>query len=399
MDRADRSPATLRRITLLSTGCAALLAACSPTAAHPTPTSVPPSPSPPSDAPSPTASAAPVPSPTPLFVPTEFSPLSVTFVSSQTGWVLGWQPCPTRSACLALRRTDDSGHTWLAVQPPPAPLPSGANTGVRQVRFADVRNGWVFGPDLWATHDGGEHWTRQAFATDAGNSQVSSLETSGGAVDVAIIGSNGVQFFSSPAATDSWTASATTIQMGAGPVPQAQIVLHGSAGWAIEVDRTVVSGARLSGGRWVGWQPPCSSAGGSAALAAGTMSQLVAVCNEGTYTGPTQSVHVYFSGDGGSSFRRVATALPLSFAGAVTMSPSAGTVIVGGNAARGAVLLASFNGGAGWTTVYRGGDSIASDELGFTTTSQGVAIVTTGNIAHLLMTYDGGRSWRVVSFG
>jgi len=405
MDRDGRSPAPSHGAALLGAGCVALLAACSSaTTHHPTPTPAPPSPSlsaAPTAPSSPTATAAlPVTSPTALVVPSGFSPESVTFISSQTGWVLGWYRCAEASSgCLALLRTVDAGHTWTAVRPPPAPVAIDYSKGVRQVRFADQRNGWAFGPDLWATHDGAAHWTHEGFATSAGNAEVSSLETSGGVVHAAVIGPSGVQLYSSPVATDSWSASATTIALGAGPVPQAQIVLHGSVGWAIEVDRTVVGGARLSNGRWVSWQPPCSSAGGFAALAAGTATQLVAACVEGTYTGPAQTVHVSFSSDGGASFRRVDTALPLTDAGAVTMSPSASTVIVGGGDQQGSVLLASFNGGASWTTVYRGGNSVVPDELGFTTTTQGVAIVSSGNTGHLLMTYDGGRHWQAVTFG
>ena len=193
-----------------------------------------------------------------------------------------------------------------------------------------------------------------------------------------------------------------TLPLGAGPVPQGQLVLQGSTGWAIEIDRTVEGGARRSGGAWSSWQPPCSSAGGFAALSAGTTTHIDAVCDEGTWTGPSESVHLYVSTNGGASFTRFAQAiggLANGNATAVTVS-STGTIVVGGsvNGTPSGVLLASFDGGSSWTKVYSGDTGITPDELGFTTSSQGVAI-TSGDHPHLLMTYDGGHHWNAVTFG
>jgi photosystem II stability/assembly factor-like uncharacterized protein len=61
--------------------------------------------------------------------------------------------------------TSDGGVSWRVVSSPPTDLePLGyvgsAGPQVRAVTFADPRNGWLYGPGLWATHDGGEHWTR-----------------------------------------------------------------------------------------------------------------------------------------------------------------------------------------------------------------------------------------------
>ena len=347
--------------------------------------------------PAPSSSSAPVPTATtPIVAGAGFKPMSVTFVSTSTGFALGSRSCASaQNGCLALERTSDGGHNWTAANPPGA-----AVHDVSQVRFADAADGWAFGPQLWSTHDGGTHWTQQNLS----GGSVQSLEVAAGTAHALVLdlSSDRIRILSSPATHDAWTASTTTLPIGAGPVPQGQIVLQGSAGWAIEIDRTVMGGARRSGGTWSSWQPPCSSAGGFAALSAGTTTHLAAVCDEGTWTGPSESVHLYTSTNGGSSFTRFAQPIgALASPGnatAVTIS-STGTIVVGGS--RGVtpsgVLVASFDGGSSWTTVYTGDTGIVADELGFTTSSQGVAI-TAGDDPHLLMTYDGGHHWSPVAF-
>src|SRR4029077_6930929 len=83
-------------------------------------------------------------------VPKGFSPASVTFVSPQTGWVLG-ATCPT--CTVSLLRTRDGGGIRAGIPGPPTVLAPDQNAGVHEVRFADPNNGWVFGAEIWATHD------------------------------------------------------------------------------------------------------------------------------------------------------------------------------------------------------------------------------------------------------
>ncbi len=87
-------------------------------------------------------------------VPKGFAPTSATFISDRTGWVLGASPCPSgKGSCDVIARTRDGGATWRAI-PSPATTPE----HLAQVRFADERNGYVTGDQLWATHDGGATW-------------------------------------------------------------------------------------------------------------------------------------------------------------------------------------------------------------------------------------------------
>jgi photosystem II stability/assembly factor-like uncharacterized protein len=86
-----------------------------------------------------------------------FSGLS--FYDPLHGYALGAQ-CDAKTCRPVVRRTDDGGYTWR-VSPGPAvtwPANSDYDKTLTGVTFADDRNGWVFGPDLLATHDGGLHW-------------------------------------------------------------------------------------------------------------------------------------------------------------------------------------------------------------------------------------------------
>ncbi len=255
------------------------------------------------------------PSPTPIAqlplgsVPYGFLPKSVTFVSLSMGWVLGSAPCDT-TKCLVLLETTDSGRTWTSRPVPPAtPATIGdaaAGGGVGAVRFADAEDGWLFGPDLWSTHDGGVHWTRQALPGDPTMTLVEALETARGVVHAVLYdfaASPEVKIESSPTGRDAWILSKVGIELGAGPVAQAQLVVQGSGGWIVENDRGVVGGARLVNGAWRPWQPPCDPVhDGSASLAAATANDLVALCNN-SFVGPP-GIRIYTSHDGGSTFLR-----------------------------------------------------------------------------------------------
>ena len=88
-----------------------------------------------------------------------FQPGSVTFASQTQGWVLGTAAqCTTRPCRSALIHTGDGGRTWRAVATPPGEWNPDSRPGITRVRFADSRNGFVFGPGLFATHDGGGTW-------------------------------------------------------------------------------------------------------------------------------------------------------------------------------------------------------------------------------------------------
>lgn len=336
-------------------------------------------------------------------VPAGFEPVSVTFVSALEGWVLGTAPC-SAPPCTSVLRTADGGRTWAGVPAPRAALSNGSAGGVAHIRFADARNGWAYGGTpagsvLYATHDGGSSWNAVVLPV-AG--ELSALESSAGSVHAVVIGNAGsVRIATSPAGADSWSVSPVTIPVGAGPVPHAQLVLQGATGWVVEVNRTVVGGARLVNGAWTSWQPPCAQVQGPAVLAASSPVELTAACQIGLWSQP-QGEHLFVSHDGGAGFTQ-ASGPPAPTGGSqVIASPRASQAVLGTVATDGAAsLVATFDGGRSWVTVYRAEPGVASiDELGFTTGTDGVAVVgDPGQRSLLLKTVDGGHQWTPVTFG
>ena len=92
-------------------------------------------------------------------VPAGFQPASSSFVSARTAFVLGAVGCLPGHVCRArLAATSDAGARWRSL-----PAPSGATTA-DSVFFATARIGWIYGPRLWVTRNGGGHWNELATA-------------------------------------------------------------------------------------------------------------------------------------------------------------------------------------------------------------------------------------------
>ncbi len=315
-----------------------------------------------------------------------FAPLSVTFVSPTEGWVLGSVTCATNGTCpLAMRHTVDGGATWT----PLSTAPPGPAT---HVRFADPSDGWAWDmTDIWSTHNAGATWSHVTLPSLATGALIEDLEASAGRGYAAVVQDDGtVRLAQTPVGVDAWILPPAALSpgVGGGPVPAGQIVLSGSAGWFIQVDRTVVAGARLSGGTWQPWTPPCLSAAGPAVLEASSATDLVAACNVGLWSTPVGE-ELFVSHDGGTTWS-TGTRIPVTGGGQIAAATASSFVVAGPG-----VLVATFDGGATWSTVARMPGSFA--DLGFTTPLQGVAVLQAPSPA-LVTTRDGGRTWTTVTF-
>jgi hypothetical protein len=375
-------------------------------------------------------------SPTHASTAADFHPYSVTFVSLDTGWALGTAPCASAGACLELFETTNGGHSW-SQRPLPAGLLAAADrrvggvpadlaesaAGGLNVRFADPQDGWIYGgiavvpkPSaasgteieavLWSTHDGGLQWQQQTLSGLGEQDLIFDLEAAHGTAHLMQSNTtNGVTIKSSPVSSDSWHVT-NTARLGSpagGGEQQGSFVLQGSSGWLVEGnDRGTTGSARLEGGRWVSWTPPCASVGHSFAVpAAATPEQLVASCVMGGFAYPLpkdappgaklESNWLYFSDNGGNSFKH-GPELPAGFEG-VLASPVPGVIF---GSIDGEELVASFDGGVHWAVAYPRELSF----LGFTSPTQGVGIVRVFDAATstMIMTYDGGHHWSPVSF-
>jgi hypothetical protein len=336
-------------------------------------------------------------------------PLSVTFVGTFTGWVLGQNrpagQCDLATAppCLVLRRTDSSGVSWRLAGAPPAHGPDGA-TGVSQVRFLNRSDGWAFGPQLWATHDSGRSWTQIA----TGGMRVTALETRGTrvfAVWAHCTGTGprfaahcaGFALYSSPAGSDQWQPVPGAAAGSSPAGGSAALLLTGSTAYLLLPDGSLLSGPP-TGAAWPATGPaghattPCRpgppQAGAQpsgALLSVNGTASLALVCTRPA-RGPAGIV--YSSGDGGRSWQRTGTA------------PAAGTLTSLSGSLSGTLLLAtsqgietSANGGGSWTlaggTRPPGGFSF----VGMTTASQGFAIPADPGQRAIWFSYDGGQTW------
>ena len=369
---------------------------------NPSPTATAPSSSKPSQKPTPSPTQGPVAGGP---VPDAFQPLSVTFVSVSDGWVLGRGVCGD-TACPVVARTADGGHSWTLIGAPPTDvvaslgMDEAPGSGVAGLRFGNASDGWAFGPGLWATHDGGSSWVSVKIPGIATPGKVVALETSHGMVHAVLYDGSQFRIASSEIGADRWTLAPIRIELGGGPVPAVQLVLSGDGGWVLVNNRVVIAGARLRTNGWANWQPPCATFNGSAVMAASSADDLVAVCDVGAWGDPggePTGEHAYTSHDGGLTFARTGKAPPVDEATEIAAADANAFVLAGGDA-QGTLLVGTFDTGRTWKTLLQPALEQVS-ELGFTTASQGVLILTDDQAtARLFMTRDGGRTWDPVRF-
>ena len=335
-----------------------------------------------------------------------FRPTSVTFVGTHTGLVIGQAgpPCATQY-CTSVARTHDAGKTWAGVPAPLTGAPDGA-TGVGQIRFLNLYDGWAFGPELFATHDGGQHWAR----VSTYGLRVTGLETVGSRVFGLFASCTGggpvfaarctsFTLYSSPASTDDWTpVGAPTSGLTGGGA--ASVVLTGTRGYLLAPDGMLYAGP-VDGS--AAWQPagpgtPCAvgpaQADGQPAgalLGAVNATNLVLACTPAPVPGGVQKKLIFRSADGGASWQLTTIAPAPGVATSVAASP-AETVVLG--TSEGIDVLPA--GSTTWQAATLAGGVPAGGFgfVGMTTGEQGVALPADPAAGTVWFTFDGGQSWR-----
>jgi hypothetical protein len=349
--------------------------------------------------------------------PPNFQPTSVTMVGAGNGLVgavIGQAGTPghcATPACTSLAGTSDYGASWYGVSAPVAPGPDG-DTGVSQLRFANLSDGWAFGPALFETSRGGWPWARE----DTYGKRVIDVEAAGGHA-YAIFGTctgtgadyaancTSFSLYTSVAGSRSWTAvtlPAGFAQMTSTASAAPLLVISGGVTVYVLTPSGQVLSGPVSGGAWRALgAAPCKpgpvdvaaqdAQNPGAQLAAGP--QLLLTCGAGSGTAQAQST-LYTSPDGAS----------WTSAGIVQDAGSAatGTATSLASAAPGQVLLAtttgiqnSVNDGQTWhlADVSGGVPAGGFGYVGMTNATQGVAVPANAALGEIFVTSDGGKTW------
>ena len=358
------------------------------------------------------SSAVPVYPPPPAPVPASFRPTSVTFIGTDTGWVIGQAGTPGHCAtqyCTSIARTGDAGKTWTGV-PAPVTGPADGATGVSQVRFLNLSDGWAFGPGLFATHDGGRTWAQVV----TNGLRVTGLETVGNRAFALFASCTGTgaafaaqctsyTLYSSPAAADAWTpvGPPTSGLTGASGLAgaAASLVLTGTRGYLLAPDGMLYAGPVDGSAPWQAVkQVPCPVgtplADGQptgALLAAANAANLVLACASSSAPGAQQAKRVFTSADGGTVWQNGAAAAPaLGLVTSVAATPDGTDVL-----ATTAGIDVAPAGGAAWQAATLEGPPQAGGfgYVGMTTGSQGVALPADPAAGTVWFTFDGGKTW------
>ena len=359
--------------------------------------------------------------PGPPPVPPDFRPTSVTFVGTRTGWVIGQAGTPGHCAtryCTSLARTDNAGRTWSGVPAPLTGAPDGA-TGVGQVRFLDLDDGWAFGPELWVTHTGGQTWA----PVGTHGLRVTDLETVGSRVFAVFASCTGggqafaaqctsfTLYSSSAAGSDFTPVGAATTGLTDGRAGQAvSLVLTASRGYLLAPDGALYAGPVDGSAPWQRVSSLVSSCpvglaqpGGQpsqALLGAVNARELIVACTSaggtgtsggGTSGGEGQQKRILSSPNGGLSWRQMGTAPAGGIATSLAASPSE-SVILGTD--QGIEVLPA--GEIAWqpATLRGGGPAGGFGYVGMTTDEQGIALPADPSSGTVWFTFDGGQTWQ-----
>ena len=352
-------------------------------------------------------------------VPPNFQPTSVTFVSTQIGAVIGQAGtrghCATRF-CTSLAGTSDYGTTWYGVSAPLTGAPAGSS-GVGQIRFLNTSDGWAFGPQLWATTDGGATWTQE----DTHGMRVTDLETVGDrafALFATCTGSGtayaahctAFSLYTSVAGSGQWQpvpgpASGLVSQAGSTQGASASLVLTGGPtsgrGYLLAPSGELLSGP-LTGAAWsvASEQEQClpgtpgPDGQPTGALLAADSTALVLVCTSSTDAAAgSQTKSVVESSDNGITWSAAQSADVNGIATSVAVQGSS-LVVLGTDAG----IYLSTDGGGTWQLAQAGPGGAAAGEGGFsyvgmTSTLKGVALPADAGLHEVFITTDGGKTW------
>lgn len=357
-------------------------------------------------------------------VPPDFRPTSITMIGTSVGAVIGQAGTPGQCGppvpadCTSLAGTSSYGASWYGVSAPVTGPPDGS-TGVGQLRFLDLTHGWAFGPELWATSDGGHNWAKE----QTSGLRVTGLEAAGSRAFAVLASCQGAgTAFAANCSTFSLystVAGSTALRrvtlsipahlrpgaMGvAGQPSSATLVIAGvpgapsrGRGYLLAPSGDILSGS-VGGGAWsYTGKAPCapgqaavSGAPLGAQLTVGAGSRLLLNCaTVRPGGGAQQAKRLWVSTSHGASWRQVG------------QPPAAGRATSLAGTSSGQVVLATTAGidysadGRTWrsSTITGGSPKGGFSYVGMTSTLQGVAVPVNAGLGEVFVTSDGGQTW------
>lgn len=355
-----------------------------------------------------------------LSVPNSFEPASVSFVSQSDGFVLGTSQGCASTSCASIVTTTNNGASWQQMPAPPAPFllktaASGASSGISQIRFANINNGWAFGPSLYVTHNSGASWQQVPIS-----GQVTALATAGSRVFAVVTHCNGQTGACSPSSLMSSSLSSNSFSQVPGVVGSTQpngmegespLALYAtpngvagfvSMGYQGNYPGTALLYGTNGGSTWARFPDPCAGTNLQiSSLAMPNATTLDTLCSGGPAAGSTQKILMSTSN---SQTKRIGTA-PMGGDGGQLASPSASNQLIATSSGA-SLIYRSTNSGQSWSTTAQYGDGGAGFvDFGFTTPTQGIAIhgmpASPGSsnppVDSLIESTNGGASWHTVS--
>ena len=333
------------------------------------------------------------------------------------GWVVGRFGC---GDCAAVRRTEDGGRTWTALPSPHEPLwpystsASGLRgtspplKGVSRVVFGDSKNGFLFGPDLLITRDGGRTWVRKSLP-----GLVWQVEIGGGYAyatsDPSSLGASKhgpIRVWRTRIGSDHWTKLSSPRAFNVAIAVEARTIVLLQAGFngpgprKTDLGRIWVSVDM--GERWRSRAMPCTLRDDGAALVAvvpGHSASWLLDCYDNRQSMQAQWTqhHLYRTTNTGRTWARLPD--PTRHNGPSLLGANgAGHIFLATEGGGGDVLVGSLDGGRHWRPLLNsGGAFFGWSSLNFVTPLTGFVVGPTHYAPeHLYRTDDGGRSWRVL---
>ena len=321
-----------------------------------------------------------------------FNPVSASFVSGRAGFVLGARGCAKPPCPARLVKTADGGRIWAASPAPPVPVVGehavSPPRAVSTVRFASRQDGWLFGPGLWATHDGGRHW-RRIFL----HGTVGAVAASAGVAfaSVSPAGGGPARLYQSRVGTNHWT-------LVPGVVPGGALTLYGHSGWAGSPPHLWAT-ADLRHWHTLSFRCPAPYTD-SSSLAVGTATRIAILC-AGNGAAGSMGKLVFASADRGRTFHRAGLAPLPGIAGTLAIPAGQPRLMTLATSSAASMLDRSVNGGRTWREVRYLDGGLGWRDVAYISATTGWLVH--GNlpafISHneLMRTVNAGASWLYIA--